>query len=198
MPDLNGFDMAVIGLVFVSGIIAFARGFVRETLSIAAFIAAVLAALWSYMPLREAARGAINPDWLADALIIVGIFLAVYIAVTMVTSSITNLIHRNDRVGFFDRLMGLAFGVGRGVLLAALGLIVYNAATPQENWPAGLTEATTYPMIYKTARALQAIAPETAWAATNAIPPIEARAGETGYADGDRSALDRLTSENSD
>jgi len=33
---LNGFDFAVIGVVAISAIIAFARGFVREVLSVAA------------------------------------------------------------------------------------------------------------------------------------------------------------------
>ena len=200
MQDLpiTGFDMAVIGVIFISGLIAFARGFIRETLSIAAFIAAALAALWSYPALREAARGAVSPSWLADMLVIVGIFLAVYVAVTMVTSSITNLIHRNERVGFFDRMLGFVFGVARGLVLAGLALITYNAAVPEEEWGDWLTGAVTYPMVNKTARAMQALAPQTAWAAANTIPPVDANAGGRGYAENERNALDALAAESAE
>jgi len=168
---LNGFDFAVIGVVAISAIIAFARGFVREVLSVAAFIAAALAALWASPAIVPAAREAIQPDWLAFLLVVVGVFLVVFIGVTMVTHSLTSMLHRNDHVGFFDRVLGLIFGVARGVLLAALSVILYNAAfdTPRP-W---MTESASYPLVAKTAMALQSVAPESARIAAKPLPALE-------------------------
>ncbi len=171
--DITGFDMAVIGLVLISAIISFARGFVSELLTVAAFIAAALAALWGAPPLWEAAEGMIQPAWVAKAVIVFGVFMVVYIGVTMVTGSVTNMLHRNDQVGFFDRFLGLAFGVGRGVLVAALLLLIYNMAIPQDKHPGWLTEARTYPLVNKTASAIQAAAPQSARIAARTLPPVD-------------------------
>lgn len=170
---ITGVDMAVIGVLLISGIIAFARGFVRELLSIAAFIAAALATLWAFRPTQEVVSSMVQPEWLSGVIVAVGVFLIVYVAVTLVTHSVTKLIHRNDRVGFFDRTLGFVFGLARGLVLAALALIIYNAAIPSEQWPDWLTRSQTYPLVNKTAQALQELAPESARIAAKAIPPVD-------------------------
>ncbi len=162
MADLpiTGFDMAVIGILLISGIIAFARGFVRELLSIAGFILAALAAIWGFEPLSEPALEAISPGWLAKGIVIFGVFMAVYVGVTMVTNSISNMVHRSDRVGFFDRTLGFVFGLARGLVLCALALIIYNASdlgpAEDEEWA---EEAVTFDLVKETADILRLVAP---------------------------------------
>ncbi len=158
---ITGFDMAVIGVLLISGIIAFARGFVRELLSIAGFILAALASLWSYPELRPGARGAIDPDWLADGAVIIGVFLAVYIGVTIVTSSISRIIQNSERVGFFDRMLGFVFGIARGLILAALALTIYQAAFTPEDQPEWLANAVTYDVVDQTATAIRDLLPRS-------------------------------------
>lgn len=168
---VNAFDIAVIGVVLISTIIAFARGFVREVLSVAAFIAAALAALWASPAAAPAVRNLIQPDWLAYLLVVMGIFLVVFIGVTLVTHSLTSMLHKSDSVGIVDRVLGLGFGAARGVLLMALVLILYNVAvaTPAP-W---MTEARSYPLIAKTGLALQSLADERAPVSSKPLPPVE-------------------------
>lgn len=173
--EFTGYDMFVIGLLLISGVISFARGFLREVLSVAAFITAALASLWGSPPLWAAAGDIIQPAWLAKAVIVVGVFLAVYVGVTMVTSSVTNLVHRSENVGFIDRVIGLIFGVARGLLIAALLLIFANAVLPRDEHPEWLVTAKTYPLVYNTAVALQAVAPATARIAARSLPPQDAQ-----------------------
>lgn len=173
MSDLpfTGFDLVVIGIILVSTVIAFARGFVREILSVSAFIAAALAALWASPTVAPSVRELIQPDWLAFLLVVVGIFLLVFVGVTMVTHSLTSMLHRSDHVGLFDRILGIGFGAARGVLLLALFLILYNAAVDAP--PPWMTEGRSYPLIAETAHALQALADDSSRAASTPLPPVE-------------------------
>lgn len=167
---ITGFDMAVVGVLLISAIIAFARGFVRELLSIAGFILAALAALWSYPALREPVEAAVNPDWLAHGLVVIAVFMAVYIGVTVVTHSISNIIHSSERIGFFDRTLGFVFGVVRGLILAALALIIYEAVAGDQEQPEWLANAVTYDIVAETARTLRVLAPEGARFGSTLIP----------------------------
>ncbi|MGD2134129.1 MAG: CvpA family protein [Maricaulaceae bacterium] len=157
---LTFFDFGVIGVVLLSTIVAFARGFVRELLSVAAFIAAAIAALWAPPTVVPAVEQAIQPYWLAFAVVVVGVFLAVFVGVTMISHSLTSMLYRGDRVGFFDRVLGIAFGGARGLLLAALFVLFFNVAvTPSPSW---MTDAQSYPLVFKAAHAIQTLAPESA------------------------------------
>ena len=170
MSDLpiNQFDLAVIGIVAISTLIAFARGFVREFLSVSAFVAAALAALWASPAIVPSVRGFIQPDWLAFLVVVVGVFLTVFVGVTMITHSLTSLLHNSDNVGFFDRVLGLGFGAARGVLLAALFVILYSAAFAAPS--AWMVNGASYPLVARTAQALQSLAPASAPIAANPVP----------------------------
>lgn len=157
---LNMFDFAVIGVVLVSAVIAFARGFVREILSVAAFIAAALAALWASPQVAPSVRDFVQPDWLAMLAVVVGIFLAVFIGVTMITHSLTSMLHRGDQVGFIDRVLGLGFGLARGVFFIALFVIMWTSAIAPS--PDFMRDAYTCDLSVKTAQAIQSFADTSA------------------------------------
>ncbi len=158
------FDGIFIGLVLISSILAFARGFVRELLSAAAVIAAALGAVWSFDALQEGARAAIGgdavPNWVPDLIVIVGVFLVIYVAVTVVTASISSVVHRSDQIGFIDRTIGLVFGVARGVIVAALMLIVIYGFVPDSEVQESVPEAATYEIAKSAAELIQPIFPE--------------------------------------
>ena len=59
------------------------------------------------------------------------IFLAVFISITLVTSTLAKSAHQSTEIGSFDRAAGLAFGVLRGVLVVALRVLLLRQA-PQE------------------------------------------------------------------
>jgi membrane protein required for colicin V production len=203
--SVTAFDAFALGLLFLSGILALTRGFVREALSITAFVVAALATIFTYPTFKIPMRGLITPGWAADAATIAGVFILVYMAVTLVTHHFTERLRGGSDVGTLDRSAGFIFGVVRGMALLGLALILFNQLTPKDRMPGWLVDARMYPAINATARALQRLAPASAPVNERPVtaskepankPARPARSGsnDQGYARGERQSLDQLIS----
>jgi membrane protein required for colicin V production len=164
---MNGFDIAILGIVAISALLAFARGFVREALSMAAMFVAILAVLWGFPLLRAPMRGMISTGWLADAATVGGIFIIIYVAVRVATGRIHEWIHDSEPLGILDRTAGLLFGVARGFALVGVACLVVTSIAPPSMLPKSFQEARFYPMVMLTADALKHLAPQAGQAATN-------------------------------
>ena len=164
---MNGFDIAILSIVAISALLAFARGFVREALSMAAMFVAILAVLWGFPMLRAPMRGMIATGWLADAATVGGIFILVYVAVRVATGRIHEWIHDSEPLGILDRTAGLLFGVARGFALVGVACLVVTSIAPPSMLPKSFQEARFYPMVMLTADALKHLAPQAGQAATN-------------------------------
>ena len=129
-------DAGVAVIIFVSGILAYSRGFVRETLAI---IGWVVAAILAFM-LAPAAQPLIREipyvgDFLGDSceLTVIAAFAAVFALALVLASLFTPLFSsfiRNSALGGIDQGMGFFFGVVRGILLVAVALLVFDRAVP--------------------------------------------------------------------
>jgi len=199
--SLSLFDGIGFTILMVSGLLALVRGFVREALSVTAFVAASLATLWAMPVFYEPARDLIDPDWVAPFAVGALVFVIIYLAVTFVTSSLSQGLARGEDVNVVDRTLGFAFGVIRGLVLLALGLIFFTAAFGTDGHPpASITSARIYPMVNATARAMQVLAPEssrigeTPFLADPEDDPIAEtiRNDDTSYGRRDRNRLDQL------
>lgn len=124
--DFTGFDTAVLFLLIISGLYAFARGFMREIISIAALLFAAIVTLFVYGQFRFAAQGLISPSELADGILILGTGFLSYFIAAIVMAKIGKTIG-GERPGFIDRLLGAAFGIARGLLVASLFVIFWSA-----------------------------------------------------------------------
>jgi uncharacterized membrane protein required for colicin V production len=124
--QLNSFDTAVLVLLIISALYAFARGLLRELISIAALVISGLLTLIVYGQFRFAVRNMISPAELADGLLILGTGFLSYIIVAVILSKIGKTIG-GETPGFIDRVLGAAFGVARGLLIASLFVIFWSA-----------------------------------------------------------------------
>ncbi|MGF1463312.1 MAG: CvpA family protein [Maricaulaceae bacterium] len=168
---MTGFDIAAIALVALSALIALARGLFREILTIAAFLSAALAALYGYAPFSPLVRTYLEPGWFADVVLVGALFLIVYILVAFGTHEIQRGLRRQAHPGPLDRSLGFAFGVARGVVVLALGVLALSFAQPRdEPVPDWVADAQTYPLINATARWLQDVAPDSARIAARPLP----------------------------
>lgn len=124
--DFNAFDVGVLVLLIISGLYAFARGFMREVISIAALLVSAVATLIVYGQFRFAARDMISPSELADGILILGAGFITYFIAVVVLSKIGKTI-TGEKPGFLDRLLGAGFGIARGLLIAALFVMFWSA-----------------------------------------------------------------------
>lgn len=162
MQDLpvNIVDLVVIGLLLLSGILAFFRGFVHEVLAITAWIGAGLAALYGLPHAQPLARQFIPMEWAADAAAAGVIFLLVLIGLSLLTRMISKRV-QESALNSLDRAMGFLFGLARAVLFLAIAHVFLVWLFPPDNQPAWMTESRTLPLIARASAALEGMVPES-------------------------------------
>ncbi len=132
MEGFTIIDGAVALIIVVSALLAYSRGFVREAMSIAGWIAAaVLAFLFAPSVEPLMAEIPVLGEFLTDSceLSIIAAFAAVFAAALIVVSFFTPLfssIVQRSALGGIDQGLGFFFGVARGILLIAIAFFVYK------------------------------------------------------------------------
>jgi membrane protein required for colicin V production len=148
-------DVIVIVVVLISAVLAMVRGFVREVLSIASWVAAAAAAYFLYKPLQPAMT--FTQSATVQAIVAAGIvFVVALIAATYITTRIADLVV-DSRVGAVDRAFGFLFGAARGILLLVVALLFFNwLVNPSPPWVA---QAQTRPVLEDLGTRLMAALP---------------------------------------
>jgi len=161
MEAFAAFDFFALLVLFISGVMALMRGFVREALTITAFVAAALATLWTRPVFAGLLYGPMGSPLLANLTAMTGVFLLVYFAVSFITRSLQSGVKTGEDVTVIDRSLGFVFGLARGLVLLGLLVLVIKNVMPGASW---MTGARVYPLADATSRLLQSLAPEGSWA----------------------------------
>lgn len=134
MEGFTVVDAVVAAVVVISAILAYSRGFVRETMAILGWVAAAVVA-YVFAPQVEPLVKEIPVlnTILSESceLAIIAAFAAVFAVALVVASLFTPLfsgIVQRSPLGGVDRGLGFLFGVARGVILVAIALVVYDRA----------------------------------------------------------------------
>jgi len=152
-------DFLVLGILLVSGVFAYIRGFVHELLTLAAWAGAALVTLYGFEHVVPTAREFIHIQAIAD----IGTGLAIFILVLIVLTILTRLLARrvqNSALSTLDRSLGLAFGVLRGALLICFCWVLVAWAVPRRDFPDWIAEAKSLPLVETGAGLLYALIPE--------------------------------------
>jgi membrane protein required for colicin V production len=158
----NFVDLAVIGVMLISALLAFGRGLVREVLSIGAWVAAALAALWGFPYAKDIARKYISITILADVVTATAIFLVTLIVCAAISHAIARNV-RGSTFGALDRSLGLLFGLLRGAVLICFAYLLFTWAVPNEaDQPTVIKEARSRPLIASGADILRSLLPQGA------------------------------------
>jgi membrane protein required for colicin V production len=153
-------DLAVFGFLAISGLLAFARGFVREVLGLGAWVGAVAAAILALPMMRTTVRGWFSaPDWV-DPVSFVVVFLASLIVLMLIAGTIGRAVRRSA-LGGVDRTLGLVFGLARGAAVVIIAYILGQMVFPIERWPDVVLNARTLTPTYEAARWVRDQLPET-------------------------------------
>lgn len=141
----TGVDVGVAVLVLISAILATARGFTREILSLATWAGAAAIAAYMYFYHSDIAKTYIKEELVATGVTVIGSFLVALIVLHLLTMWIGDLVV-DSRVGPLDRTLGFVFGAARGVLICVVGAVFANFLLgPQDRLPEMLRDAKSFP-----------------------------------------------------
>jgi membrane protein required for colicin V production len=144
---MTSVDLAVLGVMILSGLLAFARGLVREVLSIGAWVGALVVALACVNLVRPiTSRWVSDPDW-ADIASYAVLFVVSLIVFSLIAKAIGGAV-RSSVISGVDRSLGLLYGLARGAVLAMVAYFFACLAIPPERWPEPVLESRSLPYIY--------------------------------------------------
>lgn len=128
------FDYALLGILGLSVLVSVWRGAVRELLALASWVIAFLVAQ-AYAGTVGALMPAAIPS---PALRVLAGFLVVFLTVLLlvaITSLAISQLVRAAGLGPLDRTLGAIFGLLRGILVAALLVLLAGlTSAPRESW----------------------------------------------------------------
>jgi membrane protein required for colicin V production len=134
-------DAGAAGIIVLSAILAYSRGFVREAMAIVGWIgAAVLAFIFapSVQPLVKelpvVGEFLTNSCELSIVAAAAGVFAVGLIIAALFTPLFSSVIQRSA-LGGIDQGLGFLFGALRGIALVVVGFIVYDRAVADQTVP---------------------------------------------------------------
>ncbi|MFN7633250.1 MAG: CvpA family protein [Acetobacteraceae bacterium] len=156
---INPMDAIVLATLLLSALIAFARGFVLEVLSIGSWIGAAFAAMYGFGPLRPYVSEFLGPGLVADAVTVLALFLGVLVLLSVFSHQISRGL-RGGPLGALDRSLGFLFGLARGALFVCLAYLLGSWLVPTGEQPRWVRDARTLPAIEAGATWLVGLAPQ--------------------------------------
>lgn len=138
MEGFTIFDGVVAGVILISAVLAFSRGFVREVMAIAAWIVAGVAAFVfapDVVPLMNEVPYLSDFIGTSCELGILAAFTVVFVIALVLLSFFTPVFSsavKNSPLGGLDAGLGFLFGVARGALLVVVALIAYDRIAGDE------------------------------------------------------------------
>ena len=139
-------DIIVVAIIGLSALFGFVRGFLREVLSIGAWIVAGLATYFGLPYLRPFALQYISHELIADVATGVAIFLVVLVVASVISHMITRGV-RESSLGPLDRSLGILFGIARGAVIVSVALLICDNFYAPDNRPQWLKDARTLPAV---------------------------------------------------
>jgi membrane protein required for colicin V production len=216
---VNTLDFAIIAIIALSAIFAFARGFVREALSIVAWVGAAAITLYGFNRVYAIVMRFVTTPLLADLIAGAGLFVISLIIFTIITGYAARFAD-SGALSPINRTLGLIFGLARGLVLVSLAYLVVDVSLPQNDRPSWIKEAKSERFLTKGADLLREALPESLQvksagvaddahraleraqeaqkamrAYSSPATPTTAKPGQEaapGYKPGDRSDMDRL------
>jgi membrane protein required for colicin V production len=152
-------DIILLGVMLVSALLAMIRGFMREVLSIAAWVIAAIATLYAYSKLLPLAKSYFNNDIVAAAVVIGGTFLGTLLIVSIITVRFSDMV-LDSRVGALDRTLGFLFGLGRGLVIMVVAFLFFAWLVPARTQPSWVANAKSKVVLQSTGDWLMSMLPD--------------------------------------
>jgi membrane protein required for colicin V production len=153
------FDFAVIGVIILSGYFAYSRGFVREALSIAAWINASFVALYTFPYVLPLFEKVLPKGVIANVCAAAVVFILALMVLHMISNALARRV-KDSSLSPVDRTFGLIFGLARGLIFVCLGYIALAWMLPGgKDRPRWFADARSIPYLDAGAGKLRSFVP---------------------------------------
>ncbi|MDA8622364.1 CvpA family protein [Psychrosphaera sp.] len=124
-------DYAIIAIIAISSLVSLVRGFVKESVSLAVWIAAFFVASQFYPYLASYLTG-IEKEMVRNGSAIAILFIITLILGAMVNHILSEIVQFTGLTGT-DKMLGMIFGGLRGALIVAATLLFLDTLTPSSD-----------------------------------------------------------------
>ena len=120
---MNVLDYTILAVMGISALVGLLRGFVRETVSLLVWIAAFWVAMSFSVAVAKHLSGFMHNPSLRVAVAFTVLFVLVLMVGVIINYLLANVLKKAG-VGTSDRILGVMFGLARGVMVVALVMIL--------------------------------------------------------------------------
>ena len=167
-------DFLIVLVIVVSAGYAAWRGFLWETLTIFAWVAAAFGCLYFGPYIVPLIRSLVAEAWLASVIAYATVFLAVFIPLAFMSHRFSESV-KHSPIGPLDRAAGIAFGLARGLVLVGLAYLAFTYFVPIRSQPGWMTEARLLPAVQATSEVLLTVVPDQNYYAQREREPVVIR-----------------------
>jgi membrane protein required for colicin V production len=158
---MNVTDIIVIVVIVLSGLLALARGFVKEVLGVAGWVGAGFATLYLFPVASPYAHRFIAVPWLANIATGAVIFVVSLILLSALSHAIALRVHQSQ-FSALDKSLGLVFGLLRGAVVVSIAYLALAWAVPADQYPPWVRQARTMPLVERGAQLIEQLIPQNA------------------------------------
>jgi membrane protein required for colicin V production len=152
---VTAFDIVVVAVVLFSGVFAYWRGFVREALSIAAWVLAAVAAYYAFPFAAPIAARFLPKGAVANVATGAVTFLLALIVFHIAAKAISSRV-KHSALSPIDRTFGFLFGLARGLILVCVAYMALAWFMPAgESRPRWFAQSRTLPFLEAGAEQLE-------------------------------------------
>ncbi len=147
--NVNLFDAIVIGVLFLSCMLSFFRGFIRELMSLFAWVGAAFLTLYLVMDVAELLKPYVKKPEVALIFASLGTYFTSLVIISILSSIMMRYIKPGADVGSLDHILGLVFGFLKGSIIIVLGYFLTSLAMTKEDYPDWMKTAYSLPYVEK-------------------------------------------------
>jgi membrane protein required for colicin V production len=155
---MNTVDLVIAGMMLLSLIIGFAKGFIRELSSILAWILAGVATFWDFPILRTFMRAHFDTELIADTLASVFVCIIAFTIVSFIGTICAGFI-RGTVISPIDRTFGAILSAGKGAFVLGCIEIVSGIFVQRASMPDQVVQSSLMRFIYYISDGLQSAIP---------------------------------------
>ncbi|MGZ4831876.1 MAG: CvpA family protein [Terriglobales bacterium] len=152
---MTGIDWLIVAVILLSALVAASQGLAYEVFSLGGVVAGYLLAAWGYGQVAPWYSPYVKTPWVADLCGFVTIFFVVVLLAGAI-GRIARFGMKEVGLRWFDRLLGMMFGLVRGVLVVMISLLAVASFSPDSTL---LARSRTAPYLLVLARAAIWVAP---------------------------------------